>query len=91
MSYFGLRALGALVEQPPFAICVSLRTFGDVLDHGCRSRPGCRRVVVGAVMPTLMASFAIRGACVMISGTFAEKLAVASCTFGWLPFAAHQR
>ena len=36
-----------------------------------------------------MASFAIRGACVMTSGTLAVKLAAAWCTFGWLLFAAH--
>ena len=40
-------------------------------------------------MPALIASFAIRGALRSVTSTLASNPVSASCTFGWLPFAAH--
>jgi hypothetical protein len=40
-------------------------------------------------MPTFTASLAIRGAVVKTIWMLPWKLACASCTFGWLPFADH--
>ena len=41
-------------------------------------------------MPALIASLAIRGGLRSVTSTLASNPASASCTFGWLPLAAHQ-